>query len=72
MDEHKVFMKCAWRLMPFILLLYFINYAIAGMIVDLSGAEREWPSIVLHIIFGIVCAEAYKGFVRRRPLAPLM
>jgi ACS family tartrate transporter-like MFS transporter len=26
MDEHKVFMKCAWRLMPFILLLYFINY----------------------------------------------
>ena len=26
MEEHKVFMKCAWRLMPFILLLYFINY----------------------------------------------
>src|SRR5262245_43247324 len=26
MDEHKVFMKCAWRLMPFILLLYLINY----------------------------------------------
>jgi ACS family tartrate transporter-like MFS transporter len=26
MDEHKVFMRCAWRLMPFILLLYFINY----------------------------------------------
>jgi ACS family tartrate transporter-like MFS transporter len=26
MNEHKVFMKCAWRLMPFILLLYFINY----------------------------------------------
>ncbi len=26
MDEHKVFMKCAWRLMPFILLLYFVNY----------------------------------------------
>jgi len=54
------------------LVLYFINYAIAGMILDLSGAEREWPSIVLHIIFGVVCAEAYKGFVRRRPLAPLM
>jgi ACS family tartrate transporter-like MFS transporter len=26
MNEHKVFMRCAWRLMPFILLLYFINY----------------------------------------------
>ena len=54
------------------LVLYFINYAITGMIMDLSTTQREWPSIVLHIIFGIICAEAYKGFVRRRPVAPLM
>jgi len=54
------------------LVLYFINYAIAGMVMDLSGAQREWPSIALHIIFGIVCAETYKGLVRRRPVAPLM
>ncbi len=54
------------------LVLYFINYAVSGMVMDLSGNPREWPSIVLHIIFGIICAEAYKGFVRRRPLAPLM
>jgi hypothetical protein len=54
------------------LVLYFINYAISGMIMDLSGSQREWPSVVLHIVFGIICAEAYKGFVRRRPAAPLM
>jgi hypothetical protein len=54
------------------LVLYFINYAIAGMLMDLSGTQREWPSIVLHVIFGIICAEVYKGFVRRRPVAPLL
>jgi MFS transporter, ACS family, tartrate transporter len=26
MDEHKLFTRCAWRLIPFILLLYLINY----------------------------------------------
>ena len=26
MNEHKIFTKCAWRLIPFILLLYLINY----------------------------------------------
>jgi hypothetical protein len=54
------------------LVLYFINYAIAGMLMDLTGTQREWPSLVLHIVFGIVFAEAYKGFVRRRPVAPLL
>ena len=54
------------------LVLYFINYAIAGMLMNTDVGQREWPSIVLHIIFGIVFAEAYKGFVRRRPAAPLM
>lgn len=55
------------------LVLYFINYALAGMIMDGVGAQREWPSIVLHVIFGLVAAEAYKGFARRaRPSAPVM
>ena len=54
------------------LVLYFINYAVSGMIIEASATQREWPSIVTHIIFGIICAEAYKGFVRRRPAAPLM
>jgi hypothetical protein len=54
------------------LVLYFISYALAGMLVDSATNQREWPSIVLHIIFGILTAEAYKGFVRRRPPAPLL
>lgn len=52
------------------LVLYFINYAVAGMIMDMDG-QREWSCVVLHIVFGIICAEAYKGFVRRRPAEPL-
>jgi hypothetical protein len=48
------------------LVLYFINYALAGMIMEAGMNQREWPSIVLHVIFGIVVAEAYKGFARRR------
>jgi hypothetical protein len=54
------------------LVLYFMNYAISGMLMAIDPNQREWPSIALHIIFGIVFAEAYKGFVRRRPVAPLM
>jgi hypothetical protein len=54
------------------LVLYFINYALAGMIMESAITQREWPSIALHIIFGIVAAEAYKGFVRREPeIAPV-
>jgi hypothetical protein len=54
------------------LVLYFISYAIAGMIMDTPASQREWPSLVIHIIFGIVCAETYKGMVRRRSSVPLM
>jgi hypothetical protein len=46
------------------LVLYFINYALAGMLMENAITQREWPSIALHITFGIVMAEAYKGFVR--------
>jgi hypothetical protein len=54
------------------LVLYFINYAIAGMFMDGAITQREWPAIAIHIIFGIVVAEAYKGFVRNeRDIAPL-
>jgi hypothetical protein len=47
------------------LVLYFINYAIAGMMLDVSS-QPEWPSIVHHVVFGLVFAETYKGMVRRR------
>ena len=53
------------------LVLYFISYALAGMLMEVP-AQREWPSLVIHIIFGIVCAETYKGMVRRRRAVPMM
>ena len=49
------------------LVLYFINYALAGMMMEGAITQREWPAIALHVIFGIVAAEAYKGFVRNEP-----
>ena len=54
------------------LVLYFISYAIAGMVMETAGTQREWASFAIHIIFGIVCAETYKGMVRRRRDVPLM
>lgn len=54
------------------LVLYFISYAISGMIMEASATQREWPPLILHVIFGIVCAETYKGMVRRRRDVPLL
>ena len=54
------------------LVLYFISYAIAGMLMEMPTDQREWPSLSMHIIFGIVCAETYKGMVRRRRTVPVM
>lgn len=54
------------------LVLYFISYAVAGMLMETPPGQREWPSLAIHIIFGIVCAEAYKGMVRRRREIPVM
>jgi hypothetical protein len=54
------------------LVLYFISYAVSGMVMETGANLREWPSIVMHVIFGIVCAETYKGMVRRRRDVPLM
>jgi hypothetical protein len=51
------------------LVLYFISYASAGMVMDVPATQREWPSLAIHIIFGIICAETYKGMVRRRPFS---
>jgi hypothetical protein len=55
------------------LVLYFINYALAGMVMEAAITQREWTPIALHVVFGIVVAEAYKGFVRREsdPLPPV-
>ncbi|HEX7860358.1 MAG TPA: hypothetical protein VF773_08545 [Verrucomicrobiae bacterium] len=54
------------------LVLYFISYALAGMLMEAPVSQREWPSIIIHVIFGIVCAEAYKGLARRHRTVPLM
>ena len=54
------------------LVLYFISYALAGMFMEIPANQREWPSLAIHIIFGIVCAETYKGMVRRRRPVPVM
>ena len=54
------------------LVLYFISYAVAGMLMEIPATQREWPSLVIHIIFGVVCAETYKGMVRRRTAAPIL
>ena len=54
------------------LVLYFISYAIAGMLMEVPPNQREWPSLVIHVIFGIVCAETYKGMVRRHRTVPMM
>ena len=54
------------------LVLYFMSYAISGMVMETPANLGEWPSLAIHIIFGIVCAETYKGMVRRRREVPLM
>ena len=54
------------------LVLYFISYALSGMLMEIPAGQREWPSLAIHIIFGIVCAETYKGMVRRRRSVPVM
>ena len=54
------------------LVLYFMSYAISGMIMEMSATQREWPPLIIHVIFGIVCAETYKGMVRRRRDVPLL
>ena len=54
------------------LVLYFISYAVAGMLMEIPANQREWPSLAIHIIFGIVCAELYKGMARRHRSVPLM
>jgi hypothetical protein len=54
------------------LVLYFISYALSGMVMEPTTAQTEWQPLAIHVIFGVICAETYKGMVRRRPLAPVM
>jgi hypothetical protein len=54
------------------LVLYFISAAIAGIISEIPAEQREWPALVLHIAFGIIAAETYKGLAKRRPPAPVL
>jgi hypothetical protein len=54
------------------LVLYFISAAISNILSEAPAGQREWPSLVLHIAFGIIVAEAYKGLAKRRPAAEIM
>jgi hypothetical protein len=47
------------------LILYFLDFAIFSAMFN-GAADREWSSVMMHIVFGIVTAEAYKGMTRRR------
>jgi hypothetical protein len=53
------------------LVLYFISYALSGMLMEIPSSQREWPSLAIHIIFSIVCAEVYKGMARRHRSIPV-
>jgi len=53
------------------LVLYFISAAVSGILSELPAGQHEWPSLVLHIAFGIIVAETYKGLAKRRP-APIL
>jgi hypothetical protein len=48
------------------LVLYFLDFAIFSAILNGSSVGREWSSVLMHIVFGIVTAEAYKGMTRRQ------
>ena len=50
MAEHKIFAKCAWRLIPFMALLFVVNYIdrtnagfAAGVLNDIPTESRLEP-----------------------------
>ena len=51
-------------------ILYFLSYAVFGFFTEPAATQREWTPLLLHLAFGIITAEAYKGLARRP--APLL
>jgi hypothetical protein len=54
------------------LVLYFLDMAIFAAMFGQSASLSEWPSLLMHIVFGITAAEVYKGMTRRLWTAPVM
>lgn len=54
------------------LVLYFIDFGLFSAFGSNAGALSEWPSLLMHVAFGIIAAEAYKGMTRRAWEAPMM
>lgn len=51
------------------LILYFLNYAAFNLFFDSAAFQREWIAAAMHLAFGIITAETYKGMTRTRPVA---
>ena len=47
-------------------ILYFLNYAAFGLFFEGAAQQREWAAFLLHLAFGIITAETYKGLTKRR------
>lgn len=48
------------------IILYFLNYAAFGLFFEGTPGQREWIAFAIHLAFGIITAETYKGLARRR------
>lgn len=49
------------------LIIYFVNfYGMTAFFPWFAGA-RNWLSMALHVVFGVVAAESYFGLEKRRP-----
>ena len=51
------------------LILYFLNFAAYALFFEASLRPTEWVPVIVHIVFGIITAEAYKGLAKRRVIA---
>lgn len=51
--------------------LYFMSYAVTGMLTDPGTGGSEGQAFIIHVLFALFTAEAYKGFgPKTTPQAP--
>lgn len=48
------------------IILYFLNYAAFGLLFESVPGQREWIAFAIHLAFGVITAETYKGLSRNR------
>ena len=53
------------------LILYFLNYAVFGFLFEDAPGQGEWIVVILHLAFGVIVAETYKGMSRMREELPV-